>query len=119
MGSPLIVGKSNLTKRSIAIDTLFPESVIVSFYQFVKNTITSNVEYNPSMIKEIDQYIDKNSSRWIYDPILRSNPNSRYVVFLMHYFDRNPAMQMTINSKLSESIITKIEEMKKSFKLGC
>ncbi|MCE7734027.1 MAG: hypothetical protein GPJ54_04055 [Candidatus Heimdallarchaeota archaeon] len=119
MDGPSIVGKDDLTKSYTQIDTIFPASVIVRFYEFIKKSVTTDVEFNPSMIKEIDQYIDLNSPRWIYSPILRSNPDSRYIVFLMHYFDRNPGMQMIINSELSDSTLKQIEEMKKSFKLGC
>lgn len=119
MGSPFIVGKTDLTASSLTIDTLFPQSVIINFYQFIKKTQLTDVEYNPLMINAIDQYIDINSPRWIYNPILRNNPDSRYIVFLMHYFDRNPGMQITINSKLSESTLKQIEIMKRFFKLGC
>lgn len=119
MDNPLTGGEDDLIKSYATIDALFPESVIIRFYEFVKKTKVTDIEYHSSMTKEIERYIDLNSPRWIYSPILRSNPDSRYIVFLMHYFDRNPGMQMTINSKLSASTLRQIEELKKSFKLGC
>ncbi len=119
MENPLTGGKDDLTKSYTTLDTLFPVSVIKMFYEFIKKSGIYDDDYSPSTIKEIERYIDINSPKWIYSAILKSNPDSRYIVFLMHYFDRNPRMQMTINSKLSESTLRQIEELKKSFKLGC
>ncbi|MHA2030302.1 MAG: hypothetical protein ACW99A_05050 [Candidatus Kariarchaeaceae archaeon] len=112
-------GKADQIQKSTKINDLIPDEVLRRIYSFIKNSDLSDLNYNQEMVNEIERYIDINSLRWIYYPILRNRPESRYAILLLHYFDRRPSDQVEINSLLPPETLDQISEMKKSFKLGC
>ncbi len=104
---------------SLSIRDLFNDKVILKFLAFITNDDTSGLVMDNTSIEKIENYIDNNSSKWIYRTIIQNSPETRYLVLLQHYLDRNPNQKEDIYSLLSSETRLFMKQVEKFFGLGC
>ena len=110
---------TSIKLKSLGIKDLFDEKIISMFLSFITNNSSSELLASNQSIESIENYIDINSSKWIYHSIMKNNPETRYLVFLQHFLDRNPKLKEEIYSLLSTETLFFMKEVEKYFGLGC
>ncbi|OLS27918.1 MAG: hypothetical protein HeimC2_09460 [Candidatus Heimdallarchaeota archaeon LC_2] len=114
--------KSDLISNSLktlSIRDLFDSKIILMFDNFVTKNKNSGFIASDQSIENIENYIDTNSSKWIYHSIIKNNPETRYLVLLQHFLDRNPNLKEEIHNLLSSETKFFMKEVEKFFGLGC
>lgn len=104
---------------SLSMRDLYDDKVLLKFLAFISNTDISDLTIDNTSIEKIERYIDKNSSKWIYRTIIQNNPETRYLVLLQHYLDRNPNHKESVYSLLSSETKVFMNQVEKFFGLGC
>ena len=105
--------------KGLSIRDLFDNKIILMFLSFITNNKSTEFPVTDQSFESIENYIDRNSSKWIYHSIIKNNPETRYLVLLQHFLDRNPKLKEEIHSVLSSETKFYMKEVEKNFGLGC
>lgn len=103
--------------RNKNIDEIFDDDLIDKLYShFTQDTNTKDLG---GKVAFLNKYVNENYSNWIYRGIIDLHVETKYLVFLIYFLDRNPLLEREIINNLPEQINVLINETKKYFSLGC